>query len=277
MDSAGDHARDREPAGGALSARRRNLVAGALLLAAYLVALGLTVGFRSDHVRPLYDGFSTPPAYRWVDPQSFFASGNVEPSSVSTTIKLGPAGSAAAGVATPDGQFVVSLGGGAVAPRSGAKRVAVTIAPVAPRTLAPVPDGLRANGNAYRVEMTYEPSGGKVTRLARPGTLVIEIPELGNDLFTSRGGNRWSRSESRAVPPAPAEPHRPAAAAGLLPRRHRIAGARHPGGLGIGPLRGHRDRDGRAHRGGAARGVRLRTSSTPAPRPAGSRRAVNTL
>lgn len=181
--------------------RRRSLVVGAALLGVYLVAIVVTVGLRSDHVRPLYDGFAPPPSYRWVDPPPFFASGNVEPTAVTTSIKLGRDGSAPAGVATPDGQFVINLGGGAVAPRSGAKRVAVKITPVAPDQLGAVPSGLRPNGNAYRIDMTYEPGHSKVERLARPGTLVVEIPELGRDLFTSRPGARWSVVDAQPVPP----------------------------------------------------------------------------
>ena len=82
----------------------------------------------------------------------------MKPQALSTTIALGPAGSAAAGFATPDGQFVVNLGAGAIAPSPAATSVAITVTPVAPRHLSPVPDGLRSNGNAYRVEMKYEPS-----------------------------------------------------------------------------------------------------------------------
>ncbi len=87
----GDHPRRREPPGGALTVRRRSLVLGAIVVGAYLVVLAVTVGLRDDHVRPLYDGFTPPPSYRWVDPPSFFSSGNVEPKPAVTTIRLGTA------------------------------------------------------------------------------------------------------------------------------------------------------------------------------------------
>jgi hypothetical protein len=176
-------------------------VIGLVVVGAYLAVLALTVGVRSDHVRPLYDGFAPPSSYRWVDPPSFFSGGNVAPEPVATTIRLGENGSAAAGVATPDGQFVINLGRGAVAPRSGATRVAIRITPLAPTTLGPIPGGPRPNGNAYRVRMTYEPRGGAVTRLARAGSLVLEIPELGEDLYSSPDGRSWSKIPARAVPP----------------------------------------------------------------------------
>ncbi len=59
--------------------RRRSLILGVVLLGGYLAVLGVTVGLRDDHVRPLYDGFTPPPSYRWVEPPSFFSSGNVKP------------------------------------------------------------------------------------------------------------------------------------------------------------------------------------------------------
>jgi hypothetical protein len=181
--------------------RRRPIVVALLVLGTYLAVLALTVGLRADHVRPLYDGVTTPTAYRWVDPPAFFAAGNDTPAPVSQTIPLGRDGSDSAGIATPDGQFVLSLGPGAIASRPGAKRVDVTITPVAAGHLAPVPKGLRANGNAYRVVMRYEPGGASVGRLARPGSLVMDIPELGSQLFTSATGRRWTEIPATAVPP----------------------------------------------------------------------------
>ncbi|HEY3725285.1 MAG TPA: hypothetical protein VGN59_18165 [Acidimicrobiia bacterium] len=180
---------------------RRRVVLGALVLGGYLVVLAVTVGLRSDHVRPLYDGFTTPPAYRWVDPPAFFASGNDAPAPVTQAVPLGRDGSEAAGIATPDGQFVLNLGRGAIPTRAGARRVDVTITPVAPGDLTRVPSGLRANGNAYRVVMRYQPGGPAVGALAHPGTVVLEIPELGDHLFTSRLGRSWTEVPATAVPP----------------------------------------------------------------------------
>jgi hypothetical protein len=181
--------------------RGRPLVFGIVAVAAYLVAVTITVALRHDDARPLYDGFVAPTSYRFVDPPSFFAAGNVEPRALTTTIALRSDGSAAAGFATPDGQFVVSLGPGAIAPRPGATSVAVHVTPLAPRRLSPVPAGLRANGNAYRVELTYQPAGGAVSRFTRPGTLLVEIPELGTALFVSPDAKEWSTVAARPIPP----------------------------------------------------------------------------
>ncbi len=188
--------------------RRRSAVVGVVLLGAYLVVLAVTVGLRSDHVRPLYDGFAPPPPYQWVDPPSFFASGNVTPESVTATVALSRDGSVPAGIATPDGQFALNLGRGAIAPSSGASSVTVKITPVAPDDLGPLParSGLRPNGNAYLVSMRYE-NGKAVTRTeAGSSTIVVEIPEIGTGLFAAPHdsgprGHAWSEVEATAVPP----------------------------------------------------------------------------
>jgi hypothetical protein len=180
--------------------RHRGLGLALVVLAAYVGVLALTVELRNDHVRPLYDGFAPPSSYRWVDPPSFFESGNVEPTAGTATIRFGRNGSAPAGVATPDGQFVLNFGPGAIAPSPGSPRADVKLSPVAPSELAPLPSGLRANGNAYRLQLAYS-SGATIRSLEQPGNLVLEIPELGDNLFFSSDGRHWSRIDSRAVPP----------------------------------------------------------------------------
>jgi hypothetical protein len=179
--------------------RRHHLAVGVAVVAVYVVALIGTVVLRDGHVRPLYDAFVPPSSYRFVDPPAFFNAGNVQPTGTSTTITLGTGGSKAAGVATPDGQFVINLGRGDIAAAKGASAVSVTITPLAPRHLGPVPGGLRPNGNAYRVQMRYEPHGRPVTKLANPGTLLVEIPEVGRQLFASADGERWSLVPSRVI------------------------------------------------------------------------------
>jgi hypothetical protein len=184
--------------------RRRSLVLGAIVVGAYLVVLALTVGLRNDHVRPLYDGFTPPPSYQWVDPPSFFSSGNVTPKPVVTTIKLHRDGSEAAGIATPDGQFVINLARGAIKKSPGAASVTVRITPLAASQLPKLPDGMRANGNVYRLHMRYE-TGANVKHLTSGATLVMQIPELANNLFVASSPEHkrppWVRLDSSAIPP----------------------------------------------------------------------------
>lgn len=181
--------------------RRSALLIGVGAVVLYLVAVSVTPAIRHDDARPLYDGFVPPPTYRFVDPPAFFAADNVEPEPLSTTIALRAGGSELAGIATPDGQFVVSLARGAIAAAPGATSVAVHITPLAPSTLSPLPNSLRANGNAYRVDMTYEPTGTTVTRFAKPGTLLLETPELGSTLFVSPDAAEWRELPAQPISP----------------------------------------------------------------------------
>ncbi len=180
--------------------RRKGSLVALALVGTYLVAAIATMFVRGDGVRPLYDGFVPPSSYHFVEPPSFFASGNVQPAPMSTTIALGPDGSQAAGIATPDGQFVIDLAQGAIGTSNGDTSVAVHITPLGPSHLPPVPGGLRPNGNAYRVEMTYAPSDHPVA-IAVPGTLLVEIPELGNNLFLSPDATTWTAVTSQVLPP----------------------------------------------------------------------------
>jgi hypothetical protein len=179
--------------------RRRVVASGVAIVIAYVGALAITVAVRDARVRPLYDGFAPPSSYRWVDPPAFFAAGNEKPGPVTSTVALGPSGSQAAGIATPDGQFVIDLAGGAIAPHGSDRRVDVAVTPIDPKHLPTVPLHLRANGNAYRVAMTYEPSNTPVAALARPGTLLVELPEVGTQLFRSDDSRHWTTVSSRAV------------------------------------------------------------------------------
>jgi hypothetical protein len=194
--------------------RTSALRAGLALLVVYLAAVVVTVAIRHDGARPLFDGFAPPPSYRFMEPPRFFAAGNVKPQATSATIALGPDGSAAAGVATPDGQFVIDLARGAIATRAGATTVAVEISPLAPSSLATVPGPARANGNAYRVAMTYEPTAAPVLRFTHAGTLFIETPELASALLYSRAGPAWREVPSRPVAPSGLSMSAPLAAPG---------------------------------------------------------------
>lgn len=179
---------------------RRSVIAGAVIVVVYVMVAAVSIALHPDHARPLYDSFVPPASYRFVDPPAFFAAGNVKPTETVAHIPLDANGSAAAGIATTDAQFVLDLARGAIAPAPGANSVEVRITPVAPRELGALPNGLRANGNAYRLAMTYEPTGTPVTAFVRLGTLLMEIPELGTDLFTMPA-SAWQPLTSRTLPP----------------------------------------------------------------------------
>jgi hypothetical protein len=179
--------------------RRRRLLVVVVVLG-YVGALVLTMRLGPEHARPLYDGFTGPPSYRWVDPPDFFASGNQPPSGTSSEVPVGRSGSQAVGVATPDGQLVLDLPRGAISPQPDARTATIHIQPLASGGLGRLPGGLRPNGNAYRVTIRAG-RGGRVRHLDRAGTMVVEIPELGTDLFRSVDGRHWTGVPARPLPP----------------------------------------------------------------------------
>ncbi len=196
------------------SARSRWWVAlaGGALALAYVVTVGVTVGLHPGRVRPLYEGFSPPATYHWVNPPTLFEHNNQKPTVTHATVKLGPDGSLATGIQTDDAQLVLGMAAGAV-PRHGSDTsVAVTITPLDPATLAPLPSPNRANGNAYQVAMVYRPSGVAVTRLAAAGaSMVLIVPEVGHVLFvdapsgtppgSSAGHGPWISVPAHPIPP----------------------------------------------------------------------------
>jgi hypothetical protein len=174
---------------------------GGALTAVYVVALLGTVALRGGHTRPLYDGFVPPSSYRFVAPPAFFAANNEKPTSVTTIVPLTAQGSRAAGIATPDGQFVVDLAAGAIPTRAGATSAKVTITPVSPHAVPAFTPPLRGNGNVYRVAMTYEPGGASVGVLRAPGSLLVELPELGTHLFHDNQSQAWRELPARTIGP----------------------------------------------------------------------------
>jgi hypothetical protein len=100
------------------------------------------------------------------------AGNNQQPSPGSGTVKLGPQGSQATEISTGDEQAVITIPDGAVAPQAGESSVKVTITPLDPATIAPVPPGHAFDGNAYRIEATYAGSGAPAAVTA-PLTVVL--------------------------------------------------------------------------------------------------------
>ena len=195
----GGHPRRREPARAVVSGRLRRL--GLVVGALYLLAVGLTLGIRDTAVRPLFDGFAPAPQYRWLAPPTGFSAGNRQPAALRASIAIGPDGSRRTGLGTADGQVVLALGPGAIPAHGADRRVSVRVEPVDGERVRRLPAGLRPNGNAYRITLTYEPSGARVGVLAHPGTLTLAIPEVGRDLFRARPAG-WTVVPSRGVPPS---------------------------------------------------------------------------
>jgi hypothetical protein len=181
-----------------VSVRSRALGWGIVIVAVY-IAGGIASGHLSPIARrPLLDGFIPPAPYRWVDPPPELANSNLPPASGRSRIPIGPQGSQAAFMATDDAQVTLNGPKGAFPARPGSEAVVMTIEPVDPASVGPLPGELSVKGNVYLIAATYQPGGDPVRRLDAPIVAILTYPALSNDLGThtllvSRDGTRWKR------------------------------------------------------------------------------------
>jgi len=171
---------------------------GLVVVVVYLASVLLTLP--SGHrVRPLFEGVTLGPSYQWVKPPPALASGNVPPTPNDTDISLGPAGSQQAGAQSEDTQVVLNLAPNAMPPHPPDTSVRIHIEPLDPRTLGAVPPEFRPNGNAYRVTMTYEPSGAPATTITSPGNVLLNVPLAPAGLLYSADGRTWTNIGKQTV------------------------------------------------------------------------------
>lgn len=93
----------------------------------------------------------------------------------------------AAFAGTTDNQMQLTLPPGALPPRAGEQGVRVVLDQLDPATLPPLPAGLEAEGNAYRVTLAYARSGAPVERL-QGATLSLTAPAPPSGLRELVGG-----------------------------------------------------------------------------------------
>ena len=177
------------------SQTRRLWLAWGLSAAICYVVVGMQV-WPSNPLRLLYEGEAPPLPYRWVRPPANLSEPNQPPAPGVGEIALTPTGSQSASVLTDDGQAALILRFGAIAPRAGASTVTVRITPLDPRSVAPPPANLVFDGNAYRIEATYN-TDGPVT-LVKPVTPVLRYPKHATVLLRSSGSG-WTALETHVV------------------------------------------------------------------------------
>lgn len=172
--------------------RTKLLAIGAALAAVYLLVAAASFHFRILPVRPLFDGFAPPPPYRYVKPPAGFTN-DAPPSAGAAEVKLGPSGSEGLSVSTDDAQASLIMRAGAAAAKPGQTAVAVKITPLDPEALAPPPQGLVFDGNAYRFEAAFTPSKDPII-LDQPVTVVLRYPISASKLLTLiTSGASWSQ------------------------------------------------------------------------------------
>jgi hypothetical protein len=178
-------------------ARARALAAGVGLAAAYVWVALATLHHSGRPALPVFDGFAPPPAYDWVKPPPGVAGDNRKPAEATKDILLVGSGSVAADASTSDGQAVITLEAGAVAAHFPDTAVRLNVTPIDPGTLGPLPTGMRAESNAYRVRVTYVPSGAPVESLDKPGTIALTAAGPASALLYSRDGTAWTETQAR--------------------------------------------------------------------------------
>ena len=174
---------------------RRQLVAGAWLVAAYVLAALATSTWAPGGMRPLFDGFGSHPGqYNWVEPPKEFAEGNQAPEKAEAGIVLsGADGSGPASASPPDGQVLATVVPKAVPAHPPDEAATLDLRPVDAGSLAPLPVGLRPEGNAYRIAVTYRPSDTVLEKLEVPGTLGLTSAAPADVLLFSADGTSWER------------------------------------------------------------------------------------
>lgn len=174
---------------------RRGFLWGAAAAVAYVVTGVLSVS-TGRPVLPVFDGLAPPVPYRWVSPPPELEAGNVPPAPGRDTIDVG-ANPGVFGATTDDGQAHVTLPAEFVKLPEEVDAIRVALTPLDPETLGPPPDGMRFDGNAYRVTAVYVPSGdpvvltGDATVLLRYSTHATSMVQL--------IGDRWTRMETTVV------------------------------------------------------------------------------
>lgn len=173
---------------------RRNhgrLRAGVGLAALYAAVVLATVLFSGHPVRPLFDGAGTNTPYKWVKPPWYVGNANIKPGPSTQDIPFEDGTSPLTGVNSADSQIILNLPRGALPAHPGDTSVRAAFTPLDPKKLAKPGPNVRPDGNAYRVEMTYQPSGAPVGQTTTSGNIIMIVPDEAKEILYSVDGKQW--------------------------------------------------------------------------------------
>jgi hypothetical protein len=180
-----------------MSARRWR---GGLLLVGLYAAVVIVTGITSGHpVRPLLDGAGGQAPYRWVKPPWYATATNIKPKASSTEITFENGVSPLIGVNSDDAQIILNLPQGALPAHDSDTAVRASFTPLDPKKLGKPPDPTRPNGNAYKVEMTYQPSGAPVPQTTTSGNVIMVVPDEAETMLFSLDGKSWDELPSHRL------------------------------------------------------------------------------
>jgi len=140
------------------------MILGAFLGLAYIVTTVVSQRAGLLPIRPLYEGGPPPAPYAWVTPPPERAQDNKKASSGQGDVTFDAKGEAkASNVNTDDGQAVLIIPPGGIAPKAGETKVHITMTPLDPVTVGSPPKNFSYDGNAYRMDAVYPNSGATAT------------------------------------------------------------------------------------------------------------------
>ena len=179
--------------------RRHPLRVGAalaVLYAAVVVVTSLTTG---HPVRPLFDAAGGAVPYKWVKPPWYVSTTNIKPRPSHQDIAFENGVSPQTGVTSEDAQVILNLAQGAIPARDGETAVRMSFTPLDPKKLAKPPGSMRPNGNAYRVQMAYQPSGAPLDAVTKSGNVVMVVPDEAERMLFSADGKSWSELPTQTL------------------------------------------------------------------------------
>lgn len=142
--------------------------------------------------------------YRWADPPAFVRGElNRPPLPGTGEVTVGPGGSGEASITTGDGQATLVLPEGSFAPAASPTTLDVDLIPLDPGALAPPPQGLGFEGNAYQISVAIAGSPediagspeDEVQRLPRHGTIILTYARDGSTILSFES-NTWRPVET---------------------------------------------------------------------------------
>jgi hypothetical protein len=177
---------------------RTRVVVAASTIGLY-VGLAALSGHLSPAARgPVLDGLGPLQPYRWVNPPASLAPTNKAPSVGTFVARFVKGGLQGQVFVNGDGQATVIVPKNAFPANGRDIAVVLTLTPVDPATLGPLPDDNVAFGNAYRLTAAYRPSGERAPSPAAPIDLVLLYPvtpdlhAATHAIYGSNDGKTWS-------------------------------------------------------------------------------------
>ncbi|MEA2508955.1 MAG: hypothetical protein QOG21_1037 [Actinomycetota bacterium] len=177
---------------------KRILISGAVAVVVYLIGATLTAHLSPFGPRPLLDGLGPPQPYRWVSPPADLAASNEKPSSGTFSLKFTGGRSEAGAFTTRDSQLSMVLDPGALSANGSPSGARISITPLAPSSVS-TPPGYTLDGNVYRITITEQPSGSKVSMFVHPQRVILVYPadksflKPQHLLAVSADGKTWTR------------------------------------------------------------------------------------